>query len=178
MRWIVHGERTIYESEWVRLCLADVEVPGLRRFEHHVVRVPCEAAGTVVHDAGRGLLLLWRHRFITDTWGWEIPAGGVDPGESPEQAALRETVEETGWRPNALRPLFTYRPAHGLLDQRFNIFVGEDPVHVGEPTDPAESERVEWVSREEVAEIARSGQMVDGLSLTAVLYAFAFAGLR
>ena len=131
MRWTVHGERSIYESEWVRLCMADVEVPGSRRFEHHVVRMPCEAAGTVVHDADRGLLLLWRHRFITDTWGWEIPAGRVEPGESAEQAARRETVEETGWRPNGLSHLMTYQPANGLSDQRFNIFLGDGAVQVG-----------------------------------------------
>lgn len=158
--------------------MADVEVPGSRRFEHHVVRMPCEAAGTVVHDADRGLLLLWRHRFITDTWGWEIPAGRVEPGESAEQAARRETVEETGWRPNGLSHLVTYQPANGLSDQRFNIFLGDGAVQVGEPTDPAESERVEWVRVQQVVEIVKRGQMVDGLSLTAVLYAFAFAGLR
>ena len=178
MRWTVHGERSIYESEWVRLCLADVEVPGMARFEYHVVRVPCEAAGTVVHDAARGLLLLWRHRFITDTWGWEIPAGRVDPGESPEQAARRETLEETGWLPDRLSPLLTYQPTNGLSDQRFNLFLADGAVHVGEPSDPGESERIEWVSIDEVAGIAQRGEMIDGLSLTAVLYAFAFAGLR
>ncbi len=157
--------------------MADVEVPGSRRFEHHVVRVPCEAAGTVVHDADRGLLLLWRHRFITDTWGWEIPAGRVEPGESPEQAARRETVEETGWRPNRLRHLVTYQPTNGLSDQRFNLFLGQDAVEVGDPTDPGESERVAWVSVDEVVEIIRRGHMVDGLSLTAVLYACTFARL-
>ena len=178
MRWTVHGERSIYESEWVRLCMADVEVPGSERFEHHVVRLPCEAAGTVVHDDGRGLLLLWRHRFITDTWGWEIPAGRVEPGESPEQAAWRETLEETGWRPDRLRHLVTYQPTNGLSDQRFNLFLARGAVQVGAPTDPGESERIEWVPIESVVDIARRGDMVDGLSLTAVLYALAFAGLR
>jgi len=70
MRWTVHGERTLYDNEWLRLTLVDVEIPDGERFEHHVVRVPNQAAGTVVHDADRGVLLLWRHRFITDTWGW------------------------------------------------------------------------------------------------------------
>jgi 8-oxo-dGTP pyrophosphatase MutT (NUDIX family) len=121
---------------------------------------------------------LWRHRFITATWGWEIPAGRVDPGESPEQAARRETLEETGWRPGRLTRLVTYQPTNGLSDQRFNLFLAEGAVHVGEPTDPGESERIEWVRVDDVAAIARRGEMVDGLSLTAVLYAFAFAGLR
>ena len=84
VRWQVHGERVLYDSDWVRLALVDVEIPGGERFEHHVVRMPNKAAGTVVHDPDRGVLLLWRHRFITDTWGWEIPAGGIDPGETPE----------------------------------------------------------------------------------------------
>ena len=75
MRWIVHGERALYSSPWVGLRMVDVEIPGGERFEHHVVRVPRQAAGCVVHDPDRGVLLLWRHRFITDTWGWEIPAG-------------------------------------------------------------------------------------------------------
>src|SRR5260370_6631070 len=80
MRWIVHGERTLYSSPWVGLRLADVEIPGGERFDHHVVRVPREAAGCVVHDPERGVLLLWRHRFITDTWGRALQAGATDVG--------------------------------------------------------------------------------------------------
>lgn len=97
MKWTVHGERSLYESDWIRLVLTDVEIPDGERFEHHVVRMPRKAAGTIVHDPARGVLLLWRHRFITDSWGWEIPAGGIEPDETPEAAAVRETIEETGW---------------------------------------------------------------------------------
>ena len=174
MRWAVHGERAIYESDWVRLCLADVEVPGIGRFEHHVVRLPRKAAGTVVRGPGRGVLLLWRHRFITDTWGWEIPAGRVEAGESPMEAAEREAIEETGWRPCGLSPLVTYQPSNGLSDQKFHLFLSEGAEHLGDPTDTAESERLEWVSTEHLSAIVKSGEMLDGLSLTAVLYAMAF----
>jgi len=178
VRWTVHGERCLYESPWVRLCLADVEVPGSARFEHHVVRVPNEAAGTVVRDGADRVLLLWRHRFITDTWGWEIPAGGVAPGERPDEAALREAVEETGWRPTGLHHLITYQPSNGLSDQRFNLFISDGASRSGEPTDPGESERIEWLPVGRVVELARTGGIIDGLSLTAILYALAFSGLR
>jgi 8-oxo-dGTP pyrophosphatase MutT (NUDIX family) len=110
----VHGERSIYDSEWLSLVLVDVEIPGGERFEHHAVRFPNHAAGTVVRDPDRGVLLLYRHRFITDTWGWEIPAGRIDPGETPAQAAAREAYEETGWEPGPfsrnLRPKTGRRP--------------------------------------------------------------------
>ena len=177
MRWTVHGERSLYESEWVRLALVDVEIPGGVRFEHHVVRMPNQASGTVVRDPERGVLLLWRHRFITDTWGWEIPAGRIEPGETPAEAAAREAFEETGWRPGPVRPLVRYQPTNGLTDQVFHIFIADGAEHVGEPTDAGESERVEWLAVPEVRRIAREQEMLDGLSLTAVLYALAFGHL-
>ena len=178
MKWTVHGERVVYDSEWVRLSLVDVEVPGHERFEHHVVRMPHQAAGTVVHDPERGVLMLWRHRFITDTWGWEIPAGRIDPGETAEQAAARETLEETGWRPGPLRPLVSYQPTNGLSDQRFHLFAAAGAERVGEPSDPGESERVEWVPVAALRDLARTGAVADGLSLTAVLFALAFGPLE
>jgi len=172
MRWTVHGEETIYASEWVELALTDVEIPGGERFLHHVVRVPQAACGVVVSDEARGVLLLWRHRFITETWGWEIPAGRVEPGETLETAAGREVLEETGWRPGPLRPLIRYQPTNGLSDQVFHLFVAAGAAYVGEPSDPGEAERVEWVAIDEVRRLTRNGDVVDGLSLTALLYAF------
>lgn len=177
MQWTVHGEAAIYESDWVRLMLVDVELPDGTRFDHHVVRMPNQAAGTVVHDPDRGILLIWRHRFITDSWGWEIPAGRIDPGETPEAAAAREVEEETGWKPGPLTELVTYQPTNGLSDQRFHLFLASGAQYVGEPVDAFEAERVEWVSVDDLRRIAKDGEMVDGLSLTAVLYALAFAGI-
>ena len=175
MEWTVHGERVLYDSPWVGLSLVDVEVPGGERFEHHVVRSPRPAVGCVVHDPARGLLLLlWRHRFITDTWGWEVPAGGVDPGEPLEQAAAREVLEETGWRPGPLTRLHGYHPSNGLSDQRFELFAAAGAAYVGAPTDPGESSRVEWVPEAEAARLVRDGQVQDGLSLTALLWWMAF----
>ena len=174
MKWQVHGERTIYDSPWMRLALVDVEVPGHGRFDHHVLRMPAAASGTVVHDPGRGVLLLWRHRFITDTWGWEVPAGRLDPGESPEAAAARETLEETGWRPGPLRHLTTYFPHNGSSDATFHLFVADGAGHVGEPTDPSESERIEWVPLDVLRAAIAAGDVRDGLSLTALLWWLTF----
>ncbi|HEY5457605.1 MAG TPA: NUDIX hydrolase [Acidothermaceae bacterium] len=176
MRWTVHGERTVYDSDWVRLALVDVEIPGEdgRRFEHHVLRMPQPASGVVVHDADRGVLLLWRHRFVTDTWGWEIPAGRAEAGETPEVAAAREVLEETGWRPGSLRELAAYHPNNGMSDLTFHLFMADDATLVGAPTDPSESERIEWVQLRAVRDLVRRGDVHDGLSLTALSMALLF----
>lgn len=164
----MHGERRLYDSDWVGLSLVDVEVPGGPRFEHHVVRSPRPAVGTVVTGPD-GVLLLWRHRFITGTWGWEVPAGGVDPGEELADAAAREVLEETGWRPGPLRELVTWHPMNGVSDQTFTTFVAEGAEHVGDPSDPGESERVEWVPVDRVRELVTTGQVSEGLSLVSLL---------
>ena len=170
MEWVEHGERSLYESPWVSLRLVDVEVPGGARFEHHVVRRHLPAAGTVVHDPARGVLLLWRHRFITRTWGWEVPAGRVEQGESLEDGAAREVLEETGWRPGPVRRLVGCFPTNGLSDARFELFAADGASYVGPPSDPSEADRVEWVPVAGVRELLRTGQVQDGLSLTALLW--------
>ena len=169
----MHGVRSVYSSDWVGLDLVDVEIPDGARFEHHVVRLPRPAVGTVVVSEG-AVLLLWRHRFITGTWGWEVPAGGVDPGESLEAAAAREVLEETGWRPGPLRRLHGYHPSNGLSDQRFELFLASSASYVGEPSDPGESSRVEWVPADRVRSLVAAGEVQDGLSVTALLWWLAF----
>lgn len=173
MRWTVHGERSIYDSKWMALRLVDVELPSGSRFEHHVLRMPAQAAGVVVDVPDRGVLLLWRHRFITDTWGWEVPAGRLDTGETAEQAAARETVEETGWRPGDLTLMTSYFPHNGSTDATFNLFAASTATRIGDPTDPDEAERIEWLSWAQVRDEIVAGRVRDGLSLTALLFRLA-----
>ena len=114
MRWTVHSEKPLYEDEWLDIRLADVELPDGRHLEHRLIRTPPGAGCVIVKD--RRVLLLWRHRFITDTWGWEIPVGKIDPGEDPVRAAARETEEETGWRPGSLTSLLPGAAPPGISD--------------------------------------------------------------
>jgi 8-oxo-dGTP pyrophosphatase MutT (NUDIX family) len=139
-----------------------------------VVRFPNPAAGTVIHRADRGILLLWRHRFVTDTWGWELPAGGSDAGESLVGAAVRESIEEAGWRPIDPRHMLTYHPINGAVDQTFAVFFAPDAQEVGPPTDPSEAERIEWVPVDRVREELLAGRVTDGMSVTGLLWALQF----
>ena len=163
MRWTVHGERIIYDSEWVRLALVDVEIPGHSRFEHHVIRMPAAASGVVVADPARGVLLLWRHRFATDTWGWEIPAGRIDPGETPIEAGAARRGRRPGGVPVRCDRSFSYHPINGTSDATFHLFAADGAAHEGDPHDWSESERVEWRTWDQVRDRhpRRPGQRWD-----------------
>ncbi|MFC7614857.1 NUDIX hydrolase [Actinokineospora soli] len=146
--------------------LDDVEVPGGARFEHHVIRFPRVSVGAVVVE-GERVLLLWRHRFTTDTWGWEIPAGWVDPGEEPDDAVRREILEETGHRVGVVEPLIRYHPLTGISDQRYRVYIASDACREGQP-EAGESSRVEWVPVADLRNLIANGQITDGPSLTAL----------
>jgi 8-oxo-dGDP phosphatase len=173
MQWKVRSRRQLYGSEWVNLELADVELPNGQRIAHHVLRMPRQSVVAAVVDRAR-VLMLWRHRFITDRWGWELPAGWVDDGEDPAAAAQREVIEETGWRPGQLRLMYSFSSDHGISDSRFHLYRADGAVLEGPPVDVAEASRIEWIPLSVARTLIERGQIDDGASLTALLFLLEF----
>ncbi len=170
MEWTVHGRRPVYESSWISMDLVDVELPDGQRFEQHVVRMARPVAGAaVLDDAGR-VLLMWRHRHVTGSWGWEIPTGRIEDEESPEQAAAREVEEETGWRPRWLRLLVASEPSNGSIDTVHYLFAADGADYTGPATDQTEADRIEWVPLADVPGLISKGQVVSAPTLIALLW--------
>jgi 8-oxo-dGTP pyrophosphatase MutT (NUDIX family) len=172
MRWTVHSEKPVYVDPWLEIRIADVELPDGRHLEHRLIRTS-PGAGAVVTDEGRRVLLLWRHRFITDSWGWEIPVGRVDPGEDPAVCAAREVEEETGWRPGPLRQMLRVEPTPGISNSVHHVFRADGAARIGPPEDDFESDRIEWVPLASVPELVRRGEIASGTTLAALLYTLA-----
>lgn len=158
MQWTNLNEQTVYKNRWFDVNLADVELPDGRHLDHFVIRLRPVAVATAVNEANE-VLLLWRHRFITDSWGWELPAGVVEDGERVERAAAREMEEETGWRPGPLHHLMTVEPSNGLTDARHHLYWAEGAVYTGHPEDDFESSRREWVPLKLVPDMIARGEV-------------------
>jgi 8-oxo-dGTP pyrophosphatase MutT (NUDIX family) len=169
LRTKVFGERDVYDNFWVRVTLVDIQTPDGTRFEHHVVRLKTVAVAAVLDDQDR-VLMLWRYRFATDEWGWELPGGIADAGEDAAAAASREVEEETGWRPGALEHLFTFQPMPGMVDTPHALFVARAAEKVAEPTDLEEAGVVDWVPMSRVRELIGRGEVLGSGSLVALLY--------
>jgi 8-oxo-dGTP pyrophosphatase MutT (NUDIX family) len=126
------------------------------------------AALIVLVDDHDQVLMLWRHRFVPDRWGWELPGGLVDSDEEPADAAARELEEETGYRAGRVEHFASFQPMPGMLDAEHFVFVGTDPARVGEPTDLSEAARVEWVPLESVPRMIDAGEIWNAGSLVAL----------
>jgi 8-oxo-dGTP pyrophosphatase MutT (NUDIX family) len=169
MRWQTHSEKALYTDQWLDIRIADVELPDGRHLEHRLIRTPPGAGAVAVDERGRALLI-WRHRFITDSWGWEIPIGAIEDGEEPATAAAREVEEETGWRPGPLRPLLYTQPTNGISDSAHHIFRADGATYIGPPSEAWEAERIAWVPLADIRKLIDKADIVSGTSMAALLY--------
>jgi 8-oxo-dGTP pyrophosphatase MutT (NUDIX family) len=170
MRWKVISEQPLYQDEWLDIRMSDIELPDGRRLLHRSIHTP-PGAGVVAVDDRQRVLLIWRHRYIPDSWGWEIPIGKIEDGETPVQAAAREFEEETGWRPGPLRPQLIVRPTPGLSNSEHHIYQADIATHVGDPIDGFESERIEWVPLADIRALIGTGQITSATTQASLLYA-------
>ena len=168
MRWKVHGRRTMYESDWVNVYLDDVELPDGTHIDHHVLTMPKASQTAIVLNESRDqVLLIWRHRFITGEWGWEVPAGWVEPGEEAEQSIRREILEETGYGVRRVRKLAQYYAIPGLSSMHFTCWIGIADAPLRLP-DGLEAAEVRWHTLISISKLIRDGSVKDGPSLTAL----------
>ena len=125
----------------------------------------------VVH-AGR--VLLHYHRKLGR---WLPPGGHIEDNELPDDAARREVLEETGWRPGPLTSLGASHPMQGLSEMRHNIVLARGAAHQGAPVDTHEASEVAWVPVDRLVPMMAAGEMPDGYSQHALLLALALGRL-
>jgi ADP-ribose pyrophosphatase len=131
--------------------------------EYYVSDYGRRAAVLVVKD-GR-VLLVRQYRLVIDDLALEIPGGRVDDGESPEDAACRECLEETGVACGQLGTLVSYNLGLDTVDNYTSIFVAEN---CEESTD-ASAERFIWLPIDECVSMIFSGEIQDSLTIIALL---------
>jgi len=90
------------------------------------------------------VLLVRRHRFVQDRWGWELPGGYVDEGEEPRAAAARELEDQTGYQAGQLEHLVTFQPMPEMADAERVVFAGRDGCQIGDPVSSEDAGQVKW----------------------------------
>jgi 8-oxo-dGTP pyrophosphatase MutT (NUDIX family) len=173
-QWKIHDEWLVDDSRRLDLRIAHVELPDGVHFEQYVLRMPKAAMAVVLDDAGKRVLLIWRHRFVPDRWTWELPGGYVDPDEDPAITAAREVEEETGWRPRSIRPLTTFQPITGTADFENLIYLAEGAEDTGKAADINEAARVEWIALDTIRDRMAKGEIIGAAAQIGLLHVLAF----
>ena len=112
-------------------------------------------------DANKRILLVRQYRLPAAQAMWELPAGRLDPGENPLQAAKRELIEETGCRARQWKKLASFYPSPGFVEEKMTIFLATNLTE-GE-AHPMDDERIEcrWFSSAEIDRMLASGKIID-----------------
>ncbi len=120
-------------------------------------------------DEKKRVLLVRQYRLPAEKELWELPAGRLDPGEKPLQAARRELAEETGYRAKKWEKLVSFFASPGYVQERMTIFLATDLTE-GEAT-PMDDERIEkrWFTRKELAGMIRDGKIEDAKTMVGFL---------
>jgi ADP-ribose pyrophosphatase len=125
-------------------------------------------------DRDPRVLLIRQFRHAAEDFIWEVPAGRLDPGETPEACARRELEEETGMRARTLERLTMIYTTPGFTDERIHLFLAyglEAGTQRREADEFLELHPLRW---SEVMALVRSGEIQDGKTLTSLLFVQCF----
>ncbi|MDY2654110.1 MULTISPECIES: NUDIX hydrolase [Eisenbergiella] len=166
--------RVIYESDWIDLYADTVRMPDGSIIEpYHVLHYPHNSVSVVIYNNKDEILMLRSKRYTAGGLEWEIPAGRVEKNESPEDAARRECMEETGCELEDLSYLGYQNPQNGMTDFRVHMYAAHVSTENGN-FDKNEVDSKLWVKRDEVMDWLKNNVIRCGVSMLTLLYADRF----
>lgn len=177
----IGGER-IWQHRFLDVHLDRVRYPDGTEGEQVLIHHPgASAVVPFVDDPASKdpeILLLHQYRYATGGELWEIPAGRLEPNESPLECARRELLEETGCTCEQLEPMTFLWTTPGFTDERIHLFRASGLTR-GEAAREAD-EFIEVVSRpmSQVMAMIRRGEITDAKTLVGVLCAASWGNVH
>ena len=174
---LISSER-LYTGRIVHLDRDSVRFPDGSTGQLEMLRHPGASAVVPFLDDPRGpdprVLLIRQFRHAADDFIWEVPAGRLDPGESPEACARRELEEETGMRAGTLEQLTTIYTTPGFTDERIHLFLARDLEAGSQRREADEFMELHTLRWSAVGQLIAAGAVQDAKTLTALMFVQCF----
>jgi ADP-ribose pyrophosphatase len=167
--WDTLDSKYLWQSRWYNLRQDRLRTPEGREFTYTLVDHP-GAAWVVPVTAEGQVALIWQYRYAVDDWCYEVPAGGLSPDLTPEEAARRELLEEIGGTAADLRYVGQFYTSNGISNEIAYVYLATG-VELGRTQrEPTELMEIRLVPVEEAIRMAREGEISDGPSALALLW--------
>lgn len=124
------------------------------------------------------LLLIKQYRYAAEEFLYEIPAGRLDPGETPLACAERELREETGCIAARMEFLFTMFTTPGFTDEKIHLFMGVELERGEAAREADEFMSVETVTLSRALQLIKDGVIKDAKTALGILFAAGFRASR
>lgn len=175
---MIIGSKRVHTGRVIKLDVDQVRFPDGSEGQLEMIRHPGAAAVVPMLDRPTDpdprVVLIRQFRHAADDFIWEIPAGTLGPGESPEDCAYRELIEEAGCQAARLSYLTNIFTAPGFTDERIHLYLAEDLTRVETHRDRDEFITVFEFPWSEVGRMIRRREIRDAKSLSALMFVQSF----
>ena len=162
--------KDIYQGRIVKLRVDTVKLPSGRTTTREIVEHE-DAVCVVPIDENNNVLMVRQYRKAARLNLLEVPAGGVEAGESPEETVLRELQEEVSVTSGSLRKLSGFWVSPGWATEFMHAYLATDLTPASLPADDDEYISVERVPLDSIPGLIESGEIQDSKSIASLLLA-------
>ena len=162
------NSQQIYEGRALKLRVDTVKKPSGRETTREIV-VHDDCVAIIAIDPEDNILLVRQYRQATGKMLLEIPAGGIDTGETPPEAVCRELQEETGYFPRKVELIGGFYSAPGYCTEYLYLFLATDLIPKKLEAEDTEMIEVVRVPRSSISELISSNEICDSKSIAGLL---------
>lgn len=174
--WKTLSTRVVYQNPWTSVHEDIAEMPNGRTTLYGVVEAG-QCVGVLPFLDETQVILVRQYRYVFgENQRWEMPTGGVRPGEELLEAARRELREEIGYDAGELQPVSIYYPSKSVMHEIAHLYLGRGLVRSVEVPDETEFFEVASFPFEQVLGMVLANEIRDSMTVIAVLHAACLRG--
>jgi len=174
--WKTQSSRRVYENPWMKLREDIAEMPNGKTTIYGVIECG-QCVGVLPFLDNDHVVMVRQYRYVFDEdHRWEMPTGGVKPGESLEEAARRELREEVGYDAAELQLVSTYFTSKSIMQEIGHLFIGRGLTQVEAIPDETEFLEVAVFPFQEVLQMVLESEIRDSMTVITVLHAARLRG--